>query len=117
MIFCNAEGIQWVDHYRVVVSSDKAKAKQPYWCARRRGRAGLRSRRSRGAAAAWLPAPSESLLLPFLSCRRCDAKDQSIHLFAMPLAFDPWAPAGESGARLAAEAAADAAEADARGEL
>jgi len=31
MIYCNAEGIQWVDNYRVVVASDKAKARQPYW--------------------------------------------------------------------------------------
>lgn len=31
MIYCNAEGLQWVDHYRLVVASDKAKARQPYW--------------------------------------------------------------------------------------
>lgn len=33
MIYCNAEGIQWVDHFRIVVTSDKAKSRQPYWCA------------------------------------------------------------------------------------
>jgi len=31
-IFCNAEGIQWLDNYRLLIASDKAKSKQPYWC-------------------------------------------------------------------------------------
>jgi hypothetical protein len=33
IVYCNAEGIQWIDHYRVVVASDKAKSAQPFWCA------------------------------------------------------------------------------------
>lgn len=32
MIYCNAEGIQWLDDYRLLIVSDKAKSKQPYWC-------------------------------------------------------------------------------------
>ncbi|PSC67394.1 hypothetical protein C2E20_8907 [Micractinium conductrix] len=32
MIYCNAEGIQWIDNYRVVVASDRAKRTQPFWC-------------------------------------------------------------------------------------
>lgn len=31
MIYCNAEGIVWVDNYRIAIASDKAKARQPYW--------------------------------------------------------------------------------------
>ena len=31
-IFCNAEGIQWLDNYRLLIASDKAKSSQPYWC-------------------------------------------------------------------------------------
>lgn len=31
-IFCNAEGIQWLDNYRLLIASDKAKSTQPYWC-------------------------------------------------------------------------------------
>lgn len=54
MIYCNGEGLQWIDHYRIVVASDRAKATQPYWC---------------------------------------DAKDQSVHLFAMPRTWDPHSPA------------------------
>lgn len=46
----------------------------------------------------WLPR--------FLACR-CDTKDQSIHLFAMPRAWDPYATAEESAARMAAEEAAE----------
>jgi hypothetical protein len=34
MIYCNAEGVAWIDNYRVVVASDKAKSKQPFWCVR-----------------------------------------------------------------------------------
>ncbi|KAI3426207.1 hypothetical protein D9Q98_008584 [Chlorella vulgaris] len=30
--YCNAEGISWIDHYRVVVASDRAKSTQPFWC-------------------------------------------------------------------------------------
>jgi len=55
MIYCNAEGIQWLDNYRLLVSSDKAKSRQPFWC---------------------------------------DAKDQSIHIFAMPPGWEPHEPAG-----------------------
>ena len=29
-------------------------------------------------------------------CRRCDAKDQMIHLFAMPPTWDPYTPAAQS---------------------
>lgn len=32
IIYCNAEGIQWIDDYRVVVVSDRAKKDQPWWC-------------------------------------------------------------------------------------
>ncbi|GAB4821140.1 hypothetical protein N2152v2_008186 [Parachlorella kessleri] len=31
-IYCNLEGVQWLDDYRLVVTSDKAKAKQPFYC-------------------------------------------------------------------------------------
>ncbi len=31
-VFCNAEGIQWLDNYRLLIASDKAKSTQPYWC-------------------------------------------------------------------------------------
>ena len=30
--YCNAEGLQWLDNYRLLVASDKAKSTQPYWC-------------------------------------------------------------------------------------
>lgn len=53
MIYCNAEGIQWLDDYRILIASDKAKSNQPYWC---------------------------------------DAKDQSIHIFSFPPAWDPFTP-------------------------
>ncbi|EFN56338.1 hypothetical protein CHLNCDRAFT_57598, partial [Chlorella variabilis] len=68
IVYCNAEGITWIDHYRIVIASDKAKSYQPFWC---------------------------------------DTKDQSIHLFAMPRAWDPYATAEESAARMAAEEAAE----------
>lgn len=45
IVYCNAEGIQWIDHDRVIIVSDKAKTKQPFYC---------------------------------------DAKDQSVHIFAVP---------------------------------
>ncbi|KAL6780677.1 hypothetical protein ACKKBF_B12200 [Auxenochlorella protothecoides x Auxenochlorella symbiontica] len=32
IVYCNAEGIQWIDAYRVIVVSDRAKATQPYHC-------------------------------------------------------------------------------------
>eukprot|EP00879_Flechtneria_rotunda_P001126 GHRR01001268.1.p1 GENE.GHRR01001268.1~~GHRR01001268.1.p1 ORF type:complete len:366 (+),score=117.53 GHRR01001268.1:185-1282(+) len=32
MIYCNVEGIQWIDDVRFVIASDKAKSKQPYRC-------------------------------------------------------------------------------------
>ena len=32
MIYCNVEGIQWLDDDRLVIVSDKAKSAQPYWC-------------------------------------------------------------------------------------
>ena len=57
MVYCNGEGLQWLDNYRLLVASDKAKAKQPFWC---------------------------------------DAKDQSIHIFAMPPGWDPYAAAGDA---------------------
>lgn len=55
-------------------------------------------------------------LLRFV-CRpcRCDAKDQMIHLFAMPQAWDPYSPADELARGLQREAAQEAAAA--RGEL
>lgn len=31
-IYCNVEGIQWIDDYRLVLTSDKAKSTQPFWC-------------------------------------------------------------------------------------
>lgn len=31
-VFCNAEGIQWLDNYRLLISSDKSKSNQPYYC-------------------------------------------------------------------------------------
>ncbi|KAL4438157.1 hypothetical protein ABPG77_010518 [Micractinium sp. CCAP 211/92] len=71
MIYCNAEGIQWVDHFRIVVTSDKAKSRQPYWC---------------------------------------DQKDESVHLFAMPRAWDPYTTANKALAKAAAEEAAEEAE-------
>lgn len=51
-IYCNAEGVQWLDNQRLLITSDKAKSKQPFWC---------------------------------------DAKDQSIHIFGMPPAWQPHA--------------------------
>lgn len=32
IIYCNVEGLQWLDEYRIVISSDKAKSKQPFHC-------------------------------------------------------------------------------------
>uniref|UniRef100_A0A383W8D3 Uncharacterized protein n=1 Tax=Tetradesmus obliquus TaxID=3088 RepID=A0A383W8D3_TETOB len=32
MIFCNVEGVQWLDDVRVVIASDKAKKDQPFRC-------------------------------------------------------------------------------------
>eukprot|EP00887_Chlorella_sp_A99_P005129 scaffold25.g5129.t1 len=34
IVYCNAEGIAWIDESRVIVTSDKAKKtpRQPYWC-------------------------------------------------------------------------------------
>ena len=75
MLYCNAEGIQWLDNYRLLVTSDKAKSSQPFWC---------------------------------------DTKDQSIHIFALPPGWDPYAPAADSleggGARLQISTSAPAAE-------
>ncbi len=31
IVYCNAEGIQWIDNYRIVIASDKAKRYQPFW--------------------------------------------------------------------------------------
>jgi hypothetical protein len=31
-IFCNVEGISWLDDDRFIISSDKAKSTQPYRC-------------------------------------------------------------------------------------
>lgn len=33
IVYCNAEGISWIDHYRIVIASDKAKSNQPFWLA------------------------------------------------------------------------------------
>jgi hypothetical protein len=30
MIFCNVEGVQWLDDVRIVIASDKAKKDQPF---------------------------------------------------------------------------------------
>jgi hypothetical protein len=46
VIYCNAEGISWIDHFRIVIASDKAKSNQPFW------------------SAAGRPLPSTPLLLP-----------------------------------------------------
>jgi hypothetical protein len=32
MIFCNVEGVQWLDDVRLVIASDKAKKDQPFRC-------------------------------------------------------------------------------------
>lgn len=32
VVYCNAEGLQWLDNYRLLVASDKAKSRQPFWC-------------------------------------------------------------------------------------
>lgn len=32
MIYCNVEGIQWLDDVRIVIASDKAKKDQPFRC-------------------------------------------------------------------------------------
>jgi hypothetical protein len=71
VIYCNAEGISWIDHFRIVIASDKAKSNQPFWC---------------------------------------DAKDQSIHLFAMPRAWDPYSPAAAMAAAIEAEEVVEARE-------
>lgn len=31
-IYCNVEGVTWLDDARLIVSSDKAKSDQPYRC-------------------------------------------------------------------------------------
>jgi hypothetical protein len=127
IVYCNAEGIQWIDHYRVVVASDKAKSDQPFWCA-------LPPGSWSGSLPACLPAclpaslaipatglaccarhalalchsggpPAPALPCPPLPCR-CDAKDQMIHLFAMPPTWDPYTPAAQAKARWAGERSA-----------
>ena len=45
IVYCNVEGVHWLDDYRIIVTSDKAKSTQPW---------------------------------------RCVAKDQSVHIFAVP---------------------------------
>ncbi len=32
VLYCNIEGVQWLDDDRLVIASDKAKADQPYPC-------------------------------------------------------------------------------------
>lgn len=32
MVYCNVEGIQWIDDVRFVIASDKAKKTQPLRC-------------------------------------------------------------------------------------
>jgi hypothetical protein len=49
MIYCNVEGIQWLDDVRIVIASDKAKKDQPF---------------------------------------RCVAKEQRVHIFALPESAD-----------------------------
>jgi hypothetical protein len=46
----------------------------------------------------------------FPAKRRCDAKDQSIHLFAMPRAWDPYSPAAAMAAAIEAEEVVEARE-------
>jgi len=45
IVYCNVEGVHWLDPWRIIVTSDKAKSTQPW---------------------------------------RCVAKDQSVHIFAVP---------------------------------
>jgi len=52
ILYCNAEGIQFLDEYRLIIVSDKAKKDQPF---------------------------------------HCDEKDQSVHIFAFPAGWDPYA--------------------------
>lgn len=51
-VYCNAEGIQFLDEYRLIIVSDKAKKDQPF---------------------------------------HCDEKDQSVHIFAFPAGWNPYA--------------------------
>lgn len=32
MVYCNVEGVQWLDSYRLLITSDRAKSFQPFWC-------------------------------------------------------------------------------------
>lgn len=32
IMYCNVEGIQWIDDVRFVIASDKAKSRQPFRC-------------------------------------------------------------------------------------
>lgn len=38
MIYCNVEGIQWIDDIRFVIASDKAKKTQPLKCVQKEQR-------------------------------------------------------------------------------
>lgn len=38
MIYCNVEGIQWIDDVRFVIASDKAKKTQPLKCVQKQER-------------------------------------------------------------------------------
>lgn len=32
MVYCNAEGLAWLDGLRLAIASDRAKSNQPFWC-------------------------------------------------------------------------------------
>lgn len=71
---------------------------------------------ARHCTAAWHGTATHPLLALEPFCR-CDAKDQSVHLFSLPPSWDPWVPAGEGAARVEREVAAEQAAAAARAEL
>ncbi|GBF92520.1 hypothetical protein Rsub_04624 [Raphidocelis subcapitata] len=71
MIFCNVEGIAWLDDSRFIIASDKAKSTQPY---------------------------------------RCITHDQSIGIFALPVAPDDAAPPSPTGGAAAKGGGDDEAE-------
>lgn len=79
-------------------------------------------RARRGCAGGGGEAARHPLLMPpppthAHALRRCDAKDQSVHLFSLPPSWDPWVPAGEGAARVEREVAAEEAAAAARADL
>ena len=32
IVYCTVEGLSWIDHYRIAVTLDRAKANQPFVC-------------------------------------------------------------------------------------